>query len=54
MSLLIGGLAFGAGSPQDDHVKVAVLVASTAAAVLAGILLKLRDRHYRRNAETAS
>ncbi len=54
VSLLIGGLAFGAGSPQDDHVKVAVLVASTAAAVLAGILLKLRDRHYRRNAETAS
>jgi NhaA family Na+:H+ antiporter len=54
VSLLIGGLAFGSGSPQDEHVKVAVLVASATAAGLASILLKLRDRGYRRNAESAT
>lgn len=53
VSLLIGALAFGVGSEADEHVKVGVLVGSLVAAVLASIVLKIRDRHYRRNAESA-
>ena len=48
VSLLIGELAFGLGSERDDHVKVAVLAGSLLAAMLAGILLRARDRVYRR------
>ena len=48
VSLLIGDLAFGEGSGRDDHVKVAVLFGSVLAAVLAAILLKARNRAYRR------
>ena len=48
VSLLIGELAFGGNSEADDHVKVAVLAGSLAAAVLAAILLRVRNRHYRR------
>jgi NhaA family Na+:H+ antiporter len=48
VSLLIGELAFGLGSERDDHVKVAVLAGSLLAALLAGILLRARDRVYRR------
>ncbi len=47
VSLLIGELAFGGSSEADDHVKIAVLAGSVAAAVLAGILLRLRNRRYR-------
>lgn len=47
VSLLIGELAFGAGSEQDDHVKIAVLVGSLLAAVLAAVVLRLRNRTYR-------
>ncbi len=47
VSLLIGELAFGGNSEADDHVKIAVLAGSVAAAVLAGILLRLRNRRYR-------
>ncbi len=47
VSLLIGELAFGGNSEADDHVKIAVLVGSVSAAVLAGILLRLRNRRYR-------
>ena len=36
VSLLVGELAFGAGSPHDEHVVVAVLVASLVAALLGG------------------
>jgi NhaA family Na+:H+ antiporter len=46
VSLLVGELAFGAGSPHDEHVVVAVLVASLVAAVLGGIALYQRDRHH--------
>jgi hypothetical protein len=55
VSLLIGELAFGLGSDRDDHVKVAVLTGSLAAALLATIILRLRNRTYRRiyDAETA-
>ena len=47
VSLLIGELAFGGSSEADDHVKVAVLTGSVVAAVLAAILLRVRNRHYR-------
>ncbi|CAI9401009.1 Na+/H+ antiporter NhaA [Nocardioides sp. T2.26MG-1] len=46
VSLLIGELAFGSGS-EHDHVKVAVLVGSLLAAVLAAVVLRLRNRVYR-------
>ena len=48
VSLLIGELAFGAGSERDDHVKVAVLAGSVTAAILAGILLRARSNVYER------
>ena len=51
VSLLIGELAFGAGSARDEHVKVGVLTGTLLAAVLAAAVLKPRDRHYRRIAE---
>jgi len=47
VSLLIGELAFGGNSAADDHVKIAVLAGSVAAAVLAAILLRARNRRYR-------
>jgi len=48
VSLLIGELAFGLGSGRDDHVKLAVLAGSLAAALLAMVILRLRNRVYRR------
>jgi NhaA family Na+:H+ antiporter len=48
VSLLIGGLAFGPGSVQDDHVKVAVLVGSSIAAALASLVLLQRNRRHAR------
>ena len=54
VSLLVGELAFGAGSPRDDHVKLAVLTGSLLAAVLAAVALRLRNQVYRRIAELES
>ncbi|TFV79346.1 Na+/H+ antiporter NhaA [Blastococcus sp. CT_GayMR19] len=51
VSLLIGELAFGAGSVRDEHAKIGVLAGSLLAALLAAVLLRLRDRRYRRIAE---
>ncbi|MBK8757043.1 MAG: Na+/H+ antiporter NhaA [Actinomycetales bacterium] len=51
VSLLIGELAYGAGSDRDDHVKIAVLVGSLLAAVCAAIILTRRDGYYRALAE---
>ncbi|WP_341718100.1 Na+/H+ antiporter NhaA [Micromonospora sp. FIMYZ51] len=48
VSLLIGELAFGAGTPQDDNVKIAVLTGSLIAALLATVVLRLRNRTHRR------
>ncbi len=48
VSLLIGELAFGAGSERDDHVKVAVLAGSLLAAGLAAGVLRARSGVYRR------
>ena len=49
VSLLIGELAFGAGSEQDDHVKVGVLAGSLVAAALATLVLRARNRTHRRS-----
>ena len=48
VSLLIGELAFGAGGQADDHVKVAVLLGSLVAALLAAGVLRVRNRVHRR------
>ncbi|TLW95121.1 Na+/H+ antiporter NhaA [Saccharomonospora piscinae] len=48
VSLLIGELAFGEGSDADDVVRVAILTGSLAAAVLGTIVLRIRNRTYRR------
>jgi NhaA family Na+:H+ antiporter len=47
VSLLIGELVFGAGTPQDDHVKIGVLLGSLLSALLATVVLRIRNRHYR-------
>lgn len=54
VSLLIGELAFGAGSPADDRVKTAVLLGSVVSAGLASIVLLRRNRVYRRISERES
>jgi Na+:H+ antiporter, NhaA family len=51
VSLLIGELAFGTGSERDDQVKVAVLAGSLIAAALASIVLRVRNRAYRRQGQ---
>jgi NhaA family Na+:H+ antiporter len=48
VSLLVGELAFWTGSARDEHVKVGVLFGSLCAAVLAAVLLRGRNRVYRR------
>lgn len=54
VSLLIGDLAYGAGTEHAEHVKLAVLVASLIAAVLAAIVLRSRNRHHARIADQES
>jgi NhaA family Na+:H+ antiporter len=54
VSLLIGELAFGAGSPSDHQAKLGVLLGSSVAALLGAGLLRVRDRHYRRLLESES
>ncbi len=51
VSLLIGELAFGPQSLRDEHVKIGVLVGSLISAILAGFVLRSRNRAYRRIAE---
>jgi len=51
VSLLIGELAFGADSSRDDHVKIGVLTGSVLAALLAGAVLRTRNRAHRRACE---
>ncbi|AZI59649.1 Na+/H+ antiporter NhaA [Nakamurella antarctica] len=48
VSLLIGELAFGPGSLADDHAKVGVLVGSFVAAILATVVLRSRNRVYKK------
>jgi NhaA family Na+:H+ antiporter len=47
VSLLIGELSFGSGSDHNDHAKVAILAGSLISALLAAVVLKARNRHYR-------
>lgn len=47
VSLLIGELAFGIGSDLDGRAKVAIVTGSVLAALLAAVILRLRDRAYR-------
>lgn len=54
VSLLIVELSFGEGSAHYDHGKVAVLSASVIAALLAAIVLGLRNRRYRKAEEAAA
>ncbi|MFI6264791.1 Na+/H+ antiporter NhaA [Micromonospora sp. NPDC051006] len=51
VSLLIGELAFGAGTAADERVKVAVLAGSLISAALAAVVLTRRNAVYRRLAE---
>jgi NhaA family Na+:H+ antiporter len=48
VSLLIGELAYGPESVRDEHVKVGVLTGSLLAAALASVVLRSRNRSYRR------
>ena len=47
VSLLIGELAYAEDLPRQGVVKVAVLTGSLLAAVLAAVVLRIRNRHYR-------
>jgi Na+:H+ antiporter, NhaA family len=51
VSLLIGDLAYGPDSARGEHVKLGVLVGSLTAAVIAAVILRLRNRTYRRLCE---
>ena len=48
VSLLIGELAFGLGSEADERAKVGVLVGSVVATTAAAVVLRARNRVYRR------
>jgi NhaA family Na+:H+ antiporter len=48
VSLLIGELAFGAGTAQDDAVKVGVLLGSLGSALVAAVVLRIRNGVHRR------
>lgn len=47
VSLLVAELSFEPGSPAHDYAKVAILSASLIAALLASVLLGIRNRRYR-------
>ncbi|PNI07279.1 Na+/H+ antiporter NhaA [Arthrobacter sp. AFG7.2] len=51
VSLLVAELSFGQGSLHDDHAKVGILAASLLAALLATLVLRTRNRHYRAEEE---
>jgi NhaA family Na+:H+ antiporter len=54
VSLLVSALAFGSGSPRDQHVRLAVLAGSLLSALLAAGVLRARNRVYRRIEEAES
>jgi NhaA family Na+:H+ antiporter len=48
VSLLIGELAFDPGDPRQAHVKTAIILGSLTSAILAALILRWRNRVYRR------
>lgn len=52
VALLIGDLAFG-DPVRQEHVKLGVLIGTLTAALLAAVLLTIRDRAYARDADSA-
>ena len=48
VSLLIGELAFGVGSEADERAKIGILVGSLLSAAVAAVVLRARNRVYRR------
>ncbi|MEU6856951.1 Na+/H+ antiporter NhaA [Rothia kristinae] len=48
VALLVAELSFGLGSTHDDHAKVGVLTGSFLAAIIGGVLLALRNAHYKK------
>jgi Na+:H+ antiporter, NhaA family len=54
VSLLISELAFGPGSARAEHATVAVLTGSIAVAIVASVVLRMRNRTYRRIAQQES
>jgi Na+:H+ antiporter, NhaA family len=48
VSLLVAELAYGAGTPMAEQAKVGILTGTLAAALLATVVLRLRNRRYRR------
>ena len=48
VALLVAELSFGLGTIHDDHAKVGVLTGSLLSAILGGILLGMRNAHYKR------
>lgn len=48
VSLLISELSFGAESAHNDHAKVGILAGSLLSALLASVVLRARNRYYRR------
>ena len=51
VSLLIGELAYPADSSAAEHVKVGVIAGSLVSALLAAVVLRSRNRVYRRLCE---
>lgn len=47
VALLVGELSFGAGTEQDDHVKIGVLTGSLVAALVGAAILGIRDQRAR-------
>ena len=47
VALLVGELSYGEASTAHVHVKVGVLIGSLTAACVGGIILSIRNRHYR-------
>jgi len=46
VSLLIGELAYGPGSPADAYAKTGILAGSLLSALLAALILRIRNAHY--------
>ncbi|MCQ9163675.1 Na+/H+ antiporter NhaA [Arthrobacter sp. STN4] len=51
VALLISELSFGDGSPHYSHAKVAILAGSVVAALLASVVLRSRNKHYKQLAK---